>query len=240
MNDCWDEFDPRWYVNHYFGEPQAEDRQIVSTLRDLLADAALPRGAMGVDVGCGPNLYPALAMLPFCEEITLWEFATPNVHWLEREIRSFSALWDPFWGMLAEHDRYRRIDDPRAALASRALVHQGSVFGLPPHRWDLGTMLFVAESFSSERDDFDHAVTAFIRSLTPGAPFAIGFVEGSSGYRVGRHEFPAFAVFADDVHEALEPITAELDVDPISTAESSARPGHAGMILATGLADHTT
>ncbi|MEU6745518.1 hypothetical protein ABZ914_04775 [Spirillospora sp. NPDC046719] len=41
---------------------------------DFFATVTLPAGARGIDVGTGTDLYPALALLPLCEEgLTLWE-----------------------------------------------------------------------------------------------------------------------------------------------------------------------
>jgi len=235
----WDDFDADWYADRYFGDLRGDDREILETVRDFFTAADLPSPvceAEGIDVGPGPNLYPALAMLPLCGTITLWEHAPPNVRWLARELPSYGRRWDPFWAVLARHQLYRAVGDPRAALAARAIVHHGSVLDLPERRWDVGTMLFVAESFSPRPADFEAAISSFVRSLKPSAPFAIGLMENSEGYQVGARRFPAVAVDAEDVRDSLEPATAGLRVSRIGATSPPIRAGYSGMLLATGLA----
>jgi hypothetical protein len=230
----WEEFDSQLYADTNYGEMREDDRQFVAAIQDAFVAADLPRLAAGLDVGPGPNLYPALAMLPFCETITLWEYASPNIRWLEREVRAYSSLWDPFWDVLSRHPRYGSIDDPRAALAAKAMVRQGSALDLPVHQWDVGTMMFVAESFSASREDFDAAVLGFVRALRPGAQLAIGFMERSQGYFVGEHRYPAVDVCVDDVRAVLEPVTERLDLLRVGKPGGPLREGYDGMILATG------
>ena len=68
----WDAFDPREYIGNNYLDMKAVDEEIVSRVRDHFSDhfgdrlsAGHGRVAAGIDVGAGPNLYPALAMLPF-------------------------------------------------------------------------------------------------------------------------------------------------------------------------------
>lgn len=234
--DPWDDFDPRWYVNRNYAELREDDLTILCALQDLFADAELPESAAGVDVGCGPNLYPALTMLPYCDTITLWEYAAPNIAWLDNEVPSYSVLWDPFWDVLAAHPRYGLMDQPRAALAARAIVTKGSVFELPEHQWDIGTMLFVSESISERWNDFRAAMLGFSRALKPEATFAVAFMEGSQGYSVGRNQFPAVSIGVDDVHQILQPTTDQLEILRIGLPSRPLRAGYSGMILATGRA----
>ena len=69
----WDEFDPEDYFAHNYASLRDDDREILEIVRSYFADQLgdLPMHSLrGIDVGTGANLYPALAMLPFCEEIT--------------------------------------------------------------------------------------------------------------------------------------------------------------------------
>lgn len=70
----WHEFDSVRYFSHNYSRPREDDVRIVELVRDFFATVALPAGARGLDVGTGTNLYPALALLPLCEEgLALWE-----------------------------------------------------------------------------------------------------------------------------------------------------------------------
>lgn len=231
---AWDDFDSSWYLEHNYKALRDDDRQIIEIVRDFFAALDQPHRRHGVDIGTGINLYPALTMLPFCDNVTLHEYAASNVSWLRREIRSYSPSWDPFWDLLAKQATYESIDSPRRTLAAKARIVKGSIFDLPEARWDIGTMFFVAESISSEFLEFQAALSRFVRSLRPGAPFAAAFMDNSMGYDVGTRRFPAVAISADDVARCLSDDAHDLEIHRIDTTNQPLRDGYDGMILAVG------
>ncbi|MBV9139604.1 MAG: hypothetical protein JO115_01555 [Pseudonocardiales bacterium] len=232
----WDEFDSYWYYDHNYKTLRDDDRQIIQTVRDFFVTLDPSSHRHGIDVGSGSNLYPALAMLPLCHEITLYEYSTSNISWLQREIQSYSPSWDAFWQLLAVAPLYKSVDSPRATLAAVAQVERGSIFDLPRSRWDIGTMFFTAESISSTPAEFQAALRSFITSLRTGAPFAAAFMEKSLGYDVGTRRFPAVAITVNDVENCLATNTEVLDLHRIGLTENPLRNGYDGMILATGRA----
>jgi len=235
--DClWDEFDPNWYVDHNYRQLRDDDRRILQQVRNFFATEASRPVGRGIDVGAGPNLYPSLAMLPFCREITLLERSRANFRWLNREVAGYSHSWDAFWNVLAGRRPYAELDDPRKRLWQAASVQRGDLFELKPRKpWDLGTMFFVAESITAKRGEFQRALERFIRALRPGAPFAAAFMQNSHGYTVGSHRFPAVMVSLNDVEQCLDRLGCDSRVEPIRSA-TPLRDGYDGMILATGWA----
>jgi hypothetical protein len=240
----WHEFDPTAYFEHNYRQLRADDQVILETVRDFFAKMAVPGGAErtgpplahGVDVGSGANLYPALTMLPFCAELTLWEPSGPNVDWLRRQVLSYPPSWDQFWARLLEAESYQQTTDPRSTLAARARVHQATLFDLPVRTWDMGTMFFVAESMTARPAEFVEATRRFVGALRPNAPFAAAFMENSIGYDVGGVRFPAVAVDRDSVRSCLEEVCASLDIHRIDCGTEPLRSGYSGMLLALGTA----
>lgn len=230
----WDEFDSSWYYTHNYKVLRDDDRQIIEVVRDFFATLEPLSLSNGIDVGSGPNLYPALTMLPLCDKVTLYEYAASNVAWLQHEIRSYSSSWNSFWDLLAQEPLYKAIDSPREALAAKASVERGSVFKLPDSRWDIGTMFFTAESISSTPSEFRVALQRFIRSLRSGAPFVAAFMENSRGYTVGTRSFPAVAITVKDVEDCLAENTENIKIHSIGLTDNPLRAGYAGMILVTG------
>lgn len=231
----WDDFDSRWYLAHNYESLRFDDRQIIERVAKFFARSG--QELSGIDVGSGTNLYPALAMLPSCREITLVERSRSNVAWLEREIREYAPTWNPFWDALgdAEPDRYKPIE-AREVLAARAKVECKSIFDLPKRRWELGTMFFVAESITADPSEFERATRCFVRSLKRDAPFAAAFMRHSVGYQVNRLHFPAVAVDERQVDECLDPVAYDVTVTMIPSGDNPLRDGYDGMILATGYA----
>lgn len=230
----WDSFNSVKYRNHnYKRSVREDDRKIVQIIRDFFGDLGLS-GARGVDVGPGSNLYPSLAMLPFCKSLDLREFSASNVRWLERQKDKYDRNWDRFWALYRQHPAYASVADPRELFREIATVKQDSVFELPKASWDLGTMFFVACSLSSDRAEFVTAVHRFVQALVPGAPFATAFMEQSKGYRVGDVWFPAVAIGVEDVEHAFSAVARDLHITEIKTPNPLRK--NVGMIVATGRA----
>lgn len=230
----WDDFDADAYADHNYATLRPEDRRLLTEVRDFFAANETDAFAQGLDLGSGSNLYPALAMLPFCEKLTLWEYSARNIAWLDRETHDYSAQWDPFWRLLSERPPYRDLAEPRRLLAERATVHRGSAFDLPKSNWDIGTMFFVAESLTGKLIEFELATRRFIEALRPGALFAAAFMENSEGYQVGEIRFPAVGITVADVRSCLDGITTGTTIERFDAGSDPVREGYTGMIFALG------
>ncbi|WP_306207868.1 SCO2525 family SAM-dependent methyltransferase [Actinoplanes sp. RD1] len=233
----WDEFDSEAYFDHNYGMLRPDDRQIIGIITSFFDDyrRRFPDTWLrtAIDVGAGANLYPALAMLPFTSEITLFERAASNCSWLHQQLRTPHESWWQFWSEMArDRDAYGQITDPLDLLSRRAFVDKGNLFRLEPGRYDMGTMFFVAESITTRDEEFQRAVGKFVGSLRRHAPFAAAFMKDSSGYCVGNVEFPACSVDENDIKKALAGVARDVT---ITTVESNdLREGYGGMIVATG------
>lgn len=242
----WNTFSPQEYLQQNYRELQAEDEEIIRRVSQFFIAAFKdrPRAERGIDVGSGPNLYPALLMLPWTEQILLTDFAPNNVHSLRAQLTDDGAAWtwQPFWDELREAERYNEIDNPRKHLQVAcqdepgfAGVEEGSVFSLPKARWDLGTMFFVAESITEDPREFRAALACFVGALKPGAPFATAFMAGSRGYLVADTNFPALPITPDDVRQHFTELgVGDLSVEHLLT-EHRVRDGYEAMIVATGV-----
>jgi hypothetical protein len=235
----WSNFDPEAYVDSNYRIPLKVDMMIVQLMRDHFRDCfdgGIPSGVTGVDMGAGANLYPALSMLPWCEKLTLLEYAGPNVLYLEKQKLvpgGYDKIWDAFWDELTKVPVYRDVTDPRARFTEIVQVERANLFDLDgARRWGLGTMFFVADSMSESENEFRLGVRCFARSLAEGAPYAAAFMKDSAGYDVGEYRFPAYRVKTkDQVAEILKPFSTDLKLHDLHHV---VRPGHEGMILALG------
>jgi hypothetical protein len=238
----WDAFDSESYFEDNYSDLRHDDRAIVHRIRDFFAAADIPVGAAGIDVGTGPNLYPALAMLPFVDSLVLYEYSAHNIDWLTAQQAGNWPAWHSglrgFWDIFLESPPYKSLGpDPRGQLGERSRIVQGSIFDLDraaEDRFDVGSMFFVAESLSEDHAEFDHAVERFLGVLRPGAPFAAAFMEQSTGYDVGGRRFPATAVSVADVEASLRRGAADVVLERMGTDGSPLRDGYSGMILAVG------
>lgn len=231
----WDQFEPSSYMKVNYAELGSDDRQILEIARDFFASCDVHDGR-GIDAGCGANLYPALSLLPYCAEVTLFDYSRANVEWMRHEIEHPARNWDSFWELLQKEQAYAEIGDFRSLLSKTVHVEQGNVLDLAPDQYDIGTMFFVAESLTSKKWQFRQAVTRFVRSLHEGAPFAIAFMVGSKGYKVADKWFPAVEIDGHDMQQCLQGVANLVSIHDIELRDPPLREGYKGMSLATGWA----
>jgi hypothetical protein len=244
----WETFSSDEYWRSNYAEMQAEDQEIIGRVSLFFHKAfdGRDRAQRAIDVGSGTNLYPALLMLPWAEQILLTDLSESNVRWLRRHVMDDDApwTWQPFWRRMCDFEDYGQIDEPRrhlrracTGLPGHAGIEQRSVFELREAsvQWQLGTMFFVAESITEDPKEFHTAIDVFVGSLQPHSPFAATFMAGSHGYSVDDKPFPALSITPDDVTEQFKKLgVSELSVELLET-EKRVREGYTEMIVATGI-----
>jgi hypothetical protein len=235
----WSDFDADGYWKHNYASVLPEDAQIIRCASNFLIEACAGRPPIkgAVDVGAGTNLYPALLMLPWAERIAFTEYAQTNINWLRENLADAAGewAWQPFWDLLAGLPGYESIAQPRHRLAAGHDIRRLSIFHLPPHTWDLGSMFFVADGITTDEAEFEAAVRSFLGALRPRAPFMMAFMEGSAGYDVSGVRFPAVKVSPDSLDTLLSglPVTGA-DVLRTDNSIRRLRSGYDAMLLVTG------
>jgi hypothetical protein len=236
---AWPDFDAHDYWKHNYASVLPEDAEIIACASKFLIEAwgGSTPAKRAVDVGAGTNLYPALLMLPWAEHIVFTEYASPNIGWLNESLKDAPGewVWQPFWDLVADLPCYRVIDDPRRRLAAVHEVRTLSIFDLPARAWDLGSMFFVADGMTTDREEFESGVRAFLNALMPGSPFLMAFMEGSSGYGVHGRWYPSVTL----TPHSLDTLLAELPVTATSVLRTDnsvrrLRDGYDAMLLVTG------
>src|SRR5687768_14113029 len=108
----WDDFDAEAYAAANYDTMRDDDRELLTRIRDFFTAECAGAQWSAIDVGPGPNLYPALAMLPFCRDISFWERSKANVDWLNDHLARASHRWRRYWTVLTECGPYRSIQEP--------------------------------------------------------------------------------------------------------------------------------
>jgi hypothetical protein len=241
----WSDFDAEAYWKINYDSLLPEDAQIIQRASNFLIEACEGRAPISsaVDVGAGTNLYPALLVLPWTERIVFTEHAPGNIDWLNDNLADAPGewAWQPFWDLIAGLPGYRDVEQPRRRMAAIHDIRHLSIFDLPRRAWGLGSMFFVADGITTDKEEFEAAVRCFLGSLTPGAPFMMAFMENSEGYDVSGVGFPAVKVTS----ESLAALLARLPVagtDLLRTDNSirRLRAGYTAMLFVTGHVDDPT
>ena len=242
----WEEFSSELYFADNYSTVLPEDREIIERVSGFFGRVFEHRDPvdLAIDVGSGPNLYPALLMLPWTRQILFTDYSTRNISWLRRQLSVYEPDWvrARFWQEVAHRRGYDRIGEPRMQLelacsdgSNQFGIRRQNIFELPKQQWELGTMFFVAESITEDFDEFRAAIECFVGALVPGAPFAAAFMAESSGYKVAEERFPALKITVNDVEKCF----LELEPSELSHYETQTlhkvRDGYTGMIVITGI-----
>jgi hypothetical protein len=140
----WETFSSHEYWRVNYKDMQAEDQEIIGRVNRFFRRVfnGRPGAQRAIDVGSGTNLYPALLMLPWTEQILLTDHSESNVRWLRGHVMDDDVpwAWHPFWRKMRGFEGYRQIDEPRGQLRRACTGHPGqagieqrSVFDLRVH-----------------------------------------------------------------------------------------------------------
>ncbi|MBM2623081.1 hypothetical protein JIG36_47035 [Actinoplanes sp. LDG1-06] len=230
----WDRFNSDAYFSHNYSTLRPDDTRIIEIVANFFEKTCRGHSlGRAIDVGAGANLYPAMMMLPYASQVTLFERAFTNRQWLTHELEKPHGSWWQFWSTIAAGRKpYEPFRKPLDVLHGRAAVERGNIFDLTPDQYDLGTMFFVAESITTRNDEFQRAARQFVNTLKPGAPFAAAFMRDSSGYIVAGRYFPACSITEADVQRALAPVARSVHIELVES--NDLREGYGGMMVATG------
>lgn len=234
---AWEKFDPQQYLDVNYDYLRSDDARIVEVFTNFIKE--LPTELISVDIGAGPNLYPALLMSTHARSIMLIERATTNVAWLNRHLKEIEApdRWWPYVnhaGVCIDKDQYIVLWKRMKAITE---VREGNIFALPKYCWDLATMFFVAESLTDNLEEFNLAVRSYFESIRYGGWFFAAFMEGSIGYTVGNIRYPAVSIHISEIEVIAKQYCSSASFVRIPLENNPVRLGYSGMILIKGRID---
>ena len=227
----WESFGQQKYVKNNYDEALPPDKIILEQLTEFYAVA--PVGGQHIEIGAGPNLYPLMAAAKHRDRIIVADIAASNLAYIQAQINSgLSDLWKRW------HSRLQQLQggyDTDSEMVSRlhgvCVYEQVSVLDLPEGCYDSCSMMFVAESMTSDFDEFSCALQRSVRCLRTGGSFAVALMLNSQGYNDGKTVFPAVPVTTSDAKTIIDPEASGVSYCEI---DFNVRAGHDGILLATG------
>lgn len=231
--NLWEQFNPVKYVSSNYRRIHDEDRQILKLLVHLYERNLTP-GRRCLDVGTGPNLYPIILLLPYALFIDCLEFSKRNVTFLNDSIHTPQAHWYSFLrSMKAKCANYSF--NLKEELTNKVRIHKGSIIDNKKGGYDVVSMFFCAESITNNSAEFVRVCNKFVQAARSGGALVAAFMERSSGYRIGKIDFPAYPVDAILLKLVFGPLCNKLKIHHIKKAKDPLRDGYTGMLLLTGI-----
>ena len=229
----WDTWPVEEYLTENYREVHPADLAVIDHHSRYYRQFPADTFERSVEFGAGPNLYPLMLAAGVSRHIHAIEPSANSVAYLRQQLRDVpEASWAAFYQACRE--RLPTLpEDPRDAL-SRVTVAQVRAQDVDPGAYDLGSMHFVAESVTEDRDEFEALCGLFVRSVRPEAPVVAAFMENMGRYGLGDgSRWPGYPVDADKVAAAFDGITTELHIDRIDADETLPDYGYTGMVLLT-------
>lgn len=238
----WKEFDTLEYLNrNYMKRILPEDQEIIKTTVETLAQINHNHTYKNIlDIGCGPNLYPALLIKPFTASdatIHMVDYAEQNLKYMKQLIsnKNLQDTWKQFENLMVsiKGSTYRESIEKVTSIMQ---VEWGDIFNLEKERFDAGLSFFVTESISSDFGVFQKATHSFLDSIKSKGIVIAAHMLGSHSYFAGEGtKFPSTKINKKQLLETYEPL---LDIVHISTfghdSGGAVRTGYSGMALLIG------
>lgn len=238
------DFDANEYADRWYGreKPLIDDQQICIAVSTVLRLVGM-HAEKAVDLGCGPNLYPGMLILPYAETLDLLDFAPPNRDYVnnyltgsptERQLR----MWENFIPFMVAGGGNIYLS---ANTAIRDRAQEGSVRVKPcdvfdlQGNWTLMSAYFLIDSISDYPEDQHLALASMSKSLDDeGLMIIAGMLnqKGHVGYKAGvDKEYPNLSQTAEEMGRAcldndLFPVIIRLGTD-----KRKERDGYDGMML---------
>lgn len=238
LYDDWEDFEASEYMNRNYSEMILEDREIIQFVVDRLEKADLPQDGFrcAVDIGTGPNLYPAMLLAPYIQEggsLELIEYSSTNRDFLKKMLEDHEndEIWKHFEAAMVSRggNKYRGALERAKSLAT---ISAGSIFELPREHYDAVTSYFVSESITISRREFRQALLSLVSSVKEGGVIIVAHMVGSLGWYAGKGtRFPSLRLDMDDLEEVYSSLDVTFEMHVVDGADDKIRDGYHGMAV---------
>lgn len=226
----WDNWPVEDYLAEVYAEVSGPDAEVIAHHSAYYRRIPAASLARSVELGAGPNLYPLMLAASVSRQVDAVDRSAANVAYLRRQLRDGpDPIWPPFHELCRRHNP---AVPPLAEALSRVTVVHADAFTLPPGRYDLASMHFVAEGATEDAGEFAAFCRAFVHTVRPGGHLVAAFIAGLRRYRNRTGpEYPGHPVDAGDVHRVFAPHTDRLEVRHVEPDQNILDHDATGMVL---------
>lgn len=208
------EWDPSAYLRQYLSTPQvSEDEQANFEFAVAAFRRSGRRFGVAVEVGCGPTLHHAFALVPHVEELHLTDYLPENLQEVRRYLSAEPDAhnWDAYISgvLTAEGEAAPRCLRERERLLRQRVTTLKAVDirMLPPladhGKYDLVASYYCAECVATTQEEWRRYLANICVLIAPGGVLLLGALRRCRAYRVFDRAFPSAYVDELDFAAAL-------------------------------------
>lgn len=202
------------YLQQYYSTPTVSDDE--QAIFRFLSTGLKQMGRcfnQAIEVGCGPTLHHAMAVVPYVDELHLADYMATNLDeirlWLMDDAQRHD--WDMYFRSLLVEEGC----DDSSTLANRKKVLRQRVTALKladirrdhplgdGSTYDLVMSFYCVEAAATSRDEWRQCLSNLCRLVSPGGVLFLSAVRRCHAYRVLSTEFPTAYIDENDFAAVL-------------------------------------
>lgn len=206
----WRKWNPHSYLKQYYETPTiaSDERSILRYLLPFLKKQPKPF-TRAIEVGCGPTLHHAVALIPFVEELHMADYVQANLkhiqYWLENSPNAHN--WDTYIREIIalEHTK-ETVQDRKKALRQKITtltkIDLKKKYPLASGAtYPLVASFYCADSIAQTKREWQTYMRHLFHVVAPGGTLILSALHRATGYQVGKHAFPSANITANDMRE---------------------------------------
>lgn len=244
------EFPARTYLEKYYSAVGPENDALLRSITDYASRRQIVTDTV-IEVAGGPCLFSLMALAAVrgaaFEHVTFTDIGWRNLRevdaWLRDDRAQFQYTCALEW--LADELGARPADVTASLRDSRWDLTEFDWRQPVPAPWeaahDVVSCHFFAESATDDENELVSFLAKVRRLARPGGTLLLSFMCRSSGYTLGRRDFPAFGVDRKSIFRHLERgglDLADIEISEVAAENPASNPGYDGLLFVGGrLAD---
>lgn len=188
----------------------SDERSILKYMLPFLRNQSHPF-SRAIDVGSGPTLHHAIALIPYVDELHLSDYVIDSFthvrSWLNNAPHAHN--WDAYIKeILALENTSETVEQRKALLRKKiTLLTKIDLKKRKPlasgDTYPLVTSFYCADSIAQTKSQWQSYMRHLFALLAPGGSIILSALHHAQQYKVGMHAFPSANVTKDDLFEAF-------------------------------------
>jgi len=204
----WRKWNPRSYLSQYYMTPTipSDELSILRHILPFLRSRTHPF-SKAIDVGAGPTLHHAIALIPYVAELHLSDYLTNNLKHIRKWLDSAPDAhnWDTYIKEIILLENTKETLNERKALLREKITLLTKIDLKKQHplasreKYPLVTSFYCADSIAQTKSQWRSYMRHLFQLVAPGGAIILSALHHAQQYIVGVHAFPSANITQGDL-----------------------------------------